>query len=140
MTGLTSGLEDYIEEIYVAYLCNKPLKAAKLARKLDISRASVSEALAKLKNKGLINYVGYEPINLTENGIIAAKKVYEKHNTLTQFFEQVLGIDKLEASENACKIEHIVSQKILDRMTEFTEFCQNNKELLEGYKKKRMEQ
>ena len=53
---LTSGLEDYLEEIYIAHLNDTPLKGAELARKLNISRASVSEALSKLvtvKNKVL---------------------------------------------------------------------------------------
>lgn len=49
--NLSSGLEDYVEAIYIAHLNNKPLKGAELARQLNISRASVSEALAKLVAK-----------------------------------------------------------------------------------------
>ena len=54
--NLSSGLEDYVEAIYIAHLNNKPLKGAELARQLNISRASVSEALAKLVAKNLIKY------------------------------------------------------------------------------------
>ena len=65
------------------------------------------------------------------------KKVYEKHHTLEQFFETVLGITKSEASENACKIEHIISQNVLNEMRSFTKFCQTNKEILDTYKKEK---
>ncbi len=133
--SLSSGLEDYIEAIYIAHLNNKPLKGAELARQLRISRASVSEALAKLVSKDLIKYNRYEAICLTQKGITEAKKVYEKHHILEQFLETVLGIEKLEANENACKIEHIISQNVLNQLKLFTTFCHKNKTFLEAYKK-----
>lgn len=138
--SLSSGLEDYLESIYIAHINNKPLKGAELARQLNISRASVSEALSRLVAKDLIKYSSYEAISITKEGIEEAKKVYAKHHTLEQFFEQVLGIEKTEASENACKIEHIISQTVLDEMTEFTKFCQNHKEILDEYKKEKLKQ
>ena len=76
--NLSSGLEDYIEAIYTSQLDDKQLKGAELARKLNISRASVSEALSKLVSKGLITYNRYEFISLTKAGEKEAKRVYEK--------------------------------------------------------------
>lgn len=134
---LSSGLEDYLEAIYIAYLNEKPLKGAELARQLNISRASVSEALSKLVAKNLINYSSYEAISITAKGIEEAKKVYAKHHTLEQFFESVLGIEKNEASENACKIEHIINQNILNEMSRFTKFCEENSEFLDKYYKEK---
>ena len=136
--NLSSGLEDYLEAIYISHINNEPLKGAELARKLNISRASVSEALSKLVAKGLIKYSSYEAIAITQSGIDEAMKVYTKHHTLEHFFEKVLGIEKAEASENACKIEHIVSQNILDEMQDFTKFCQKHTEILELYKKEKL--
>ncbi len=136
--NLSSGLEDYLEAIYISHINNEPLKGAELARKLNISRASVSEALSKLVAKGLIKYSSYEAIAITQSGIDEAMKVYTKHHTLEHFFEKVLGIEKAEASENACKIEHIVSQNILDEMQDFTQFCQKHTEILELYKKEKL--
>lgn len=133
--NLSSGLEDYLEAIYIAHLNETPLKGAELARKLNISRASVSEALSRLVAKELIKYNSYEAISLTKQGLDEAQKVYAKHHILKDFFEQVLGIPADEASENACKIEHIISENILDKMINFTNFCKKNKELLEIYKK-----
>lgn len=136
--NLSSGLEDYVEAIYVAYLNDKLLKGAELARQLNISRASVSEALSKLVAKNLIKYNSYEAISITKEGIEEAKKVYEKHHTLEQFFETVLGINKSEANENACKIEHIISQNVLSEMQKFTKFCQIHKEIIDTYKKENL--
>ncbi len=133
--NLTSGLEDYIESIYIAYLNSTPLKGAELARKMNISRASVSEALSKLSTKGLIKYNSYEAIVLTQQGIYEAKKVYNKHHILKKFFETVLDIPSSEAGENACKIEHIISEEILKEINKFTQYCERNTQILENYKK-----
>ena len=127
--NLSSGLEDYIEAIYLSNISKIPLKGAQLARKLNISRASVSEALAKLVAKGLIKYNSYEAIDLTEKGIVEAKKVYAKHHALKDFFETVLLIPSDEAGENACQIEHIVSETILKRMKKLTKLVKTQDEI-----------
>lgn len=131
--NLSSGLEDYIEAIYTSQLEDKHLKGAELARKLNISRASVSEALSKLVSKGLITYNRYEFISLTKSGEKEAKRVYEKHHILADFFENVLGVSSAQAGENACKIEHIVSGDILSRMEKFTKFFKTHKRILDLY-------
>ena len=128
--NLSPGLEDYLEAIYIAYLNNKPLRGAELARQMSISRASVSEALSKLVDKKLITYNSYEAISITAEGIKQASIVYKKHHIIEDFFEKVLGIEKSEASENACKIEHIISQNVLAKISEFTDFWQKNKNKL----------
>ena len=136
--NLSSGLEDYLELIYIAHINKKPLKGAELARQMNISRASVSEALSKLVSKNLIKYNSYEAITLTQNGFEEAKTVYQKHHTIKEFFEKVLGIEQAEAGENACKIEHIITQNILEEMTNFTNFCKKHSEILELYKKEKL--
>lgn len=131
--NLSSGLEDYIEAVFMAKLAGQQLKGAELARKLNISRASVSEALSKLVAKGLITYNRYEYISLTEEGESEAKLVYQKHHILADFFENVLGISSEEAGENACKIEHIVSGNVLSKMEKFTSFFKKHRKILEIY-------
>ncbi len=131
--NLSSGLEDYIETIYLSTLNNEALKAADLARKLNVSRASVSEALSKLVSKKLVKYCHHASINLTELGINEAKKVYAKHFILKNFFECVLGVPSDEASHNACKMEHIISDNVLNKMHNFTKFFSKHKKILEIY-------
>ena len=77
--------------------------------------------MARLVSKKLINYNSYEAISITKTGITEAKKVYNKHHILELFFEKVLEINKKEASENACKIEHIISENIINKISNFTE-------------------
>lgn len=136
-SNLTSGLEDYIETIYMSHLSDIPLKGAELARQLNISRASVSEALSKLAAMGLIKYNRYEAITLTSQGFYEAKKVYNKHHILKKFFETVLDIPSPQAGENACKIEHIISEQILNEISKFTKYCEQNTQILENYKKEK---
>lgn len=130
---LSSGLEDYIEAVYVAKLANQQLKGAELARKLNVSRASVSEALSKLVAKGLITYNRYEYIDLTARGEAEGIRVYSKHHILADFFENVLGVSSDEAGANACKIEHIVSENILSKMKKFSDFFKKHRKILEIY-------
>lgn len=133
--NLSSGLEDYLETIYIAHVNNKPLKGAELARQLNVSRASVSEALAKLVAKKLINYNSYENISITNDGLNEAKKVYQKHHILETFFHEVLGVEKSQAGENACKIEHIISQDLIYRIEKYNKYCENHNEIIENFKR-----
>lgn len=118
---LTSSLEDYIEIIYKLIEKNSSVKAIDISKALKVSRASVTEALKKLNDKGLINYGRYDAIRITEEGETAAREVIEKHQCLYNFFAKVLGATPEESEENACKIEHIVSEDILNRIANFTD-------------------
>ena len=131
---LTAGLEDYLEAIYVASNENKLVKGIDIAKMLNISRASVSEALSKLVTKELITYESYGTISFTPAGLSEAEKVYDTHNTLKLFFRKVLNISPEEAGENACKIEHIISDNILREIKDFTDYCNNHPEIIDKYR------
>lgn len=120
---LTTGLEDYLELIYKAILNNKNLKAIDIANEFNISRSSVSEALIRLADLDLIIYEGRKGIKITEKGIIEAEKILNKHNILLKFFNQVLKIDYQTANKNACKIEHVIDDCVLEKIKNFSEFC-----------------
>ena len=121
MDKLSASLEDYLEIICNYNESNLKLKAIDISKELSISRASVTEALKKLESKGFINYSRYETISLTETGKSIAKNIVSKHKMLQSFFEQVLGLPKDEASENACKIEHVIDDCIIDKIKNYTE-------------------
>lgn len=120
---LSSSLEDYLETIYSFIEENKSIRAIDIANTLNVSRASVTEALKKLASKNLINYGRYDVISMTEEGKKQAAGVIAKHRALHHFFESVLGLEPEEASENACRIEHVISENALERIIEFTR-CQ----------------
>ena len=135
--NLTAGLEDYLEAIYIVQSENKKVKSIDVARMLNISRASVSEALSKLVSKGFITYESYGAISFTQEGLNEAVNIYNKHNILKSFFQTVLDINPQEASENACKIEHIISQNVLAEIKNFTNYCNNNPEIIDKYKQRK---
>ena len=133
--NLSSGLEDYIEAIYIADINKTQLKGAELARNLNISRASVSEALSKLVSRGLIDYESYGNITLTETGRKEAVNVYHKHNVLKEFFEKILFVNSDEAEDIGCKIEHIISKNILEKIRQYTLYVERHPEITENFKK-----
>ena len=127
MEKLSESLEDYLEIIYNKIQEKNCVKAIDIARELEVSRASVTEALNRLKEKKLINYEKYGDIEITENGIKKAREIVQLHRELTKFFNN-LGIKGIEAEEVACKIEHIISKNVKTRISAFNKFCKNNPE------------
>ncbi len=122
--SLSASLEDYIEAIY--HIIDEKLvaRSKEIAAKLDVSRASVTEALRALAKKGLINYAPYEAITLTEKGKKAAEDVIFRHEALKRFFIEVLALDADISEEGACKIEHAAPPEIISRMIQFIDFMQ----------------
>ena len=116
MAEISSSLEDYIEAVYSIYTKDNKVKAIDVARRLNVSRASVTEALQKLEQFGLINYGHYGTISVTEEGVKKAKEVIKKHETLSEFFENILGVEHSLAEETACKIEHVNDNRILKKL------------------------
>lgn len=132
---LSASLEDYLELICNLLEDSESVKAVEIARRLNVSRASVSEALAKLAKKNLIYYEGHKGISITEEGLKKAKEVIEKHKTFSKFFENILGLEREEAMENACKIEHVISENLFEKIKSFQNFCEENPELIENFRK-----
>lgn len=125
MEKLSQSLEDYLEIIFNEIESKKTVKAIDISRKLNVSRASVTEALNKLNEKGFINYEKYGLILITEAGIEKAKQIVLKHKELTLFFEN-LGIESKEAESVACKFEHIITDNIKEKIILFNKYCKKN--------------
>jgi DtxR family Mn-dependent transcriptional regulator len=123
--NITASLEDYLEAIYEIIEENQGVKAVEVAKRLGVKRSSVTEALKNLAEKKLVNYGRYSVISLTPLGVTTAKKVIEKHKTLYDFFTKILGLESQEASINACKVEHVISENVLQRLIAFVEFNNN---------------
>ena len=119
---LSASLEDYIEAIYHIIEEKLVARSKEIAARLDVSRASVTEALRALSKKGLINYAPYEAITLTDKGRKVAEDVIFRHETLKRFFIEVLALDENIAEEGACRVEHAAPQEVINRMINFIEF------------------
>ena len=117
--------------------CKKRLR--KISNSLNVKKASVTGALNTLSAKKLINYEPYSKITLTKTGEDFARTIHEKHENLREFFENVLGLSKEEASDNACRMEHIVSEKFFTNFVKFSDFIRDyskqNPDFIRQYKK-----
>lgn len=116
---ISASLEDYLEAIYTNIQTDQQVKAITLSRQLCFSRASVTEALKKLAAKNQINYDRYGDITLTDEGFKTAQEILAKHNLLMTFFKNVLKLDEQEAEANACRVEHVISQKAYENLKKF---------------------
>lgn len=123
---ITSGLEDYLELIFNSIQEGKNIKAVDIANTFNISRPSVSEALIRLADMDLIIYEGRKGIAITKKGEEEAKKIIKKHSVLCNFFNEILNIDFETATKNACKIEHVVDDNVIEKIEKFTAFCKEN--------------
>ena len=124
---LSQSLEDYLEIIYNKIQENNSVRAIDISRALNVSRASVTDALNRLKEKGYINYERYGHVLITDIGIKKAKQIVSLHTDLTEFFVN-LGIENSEAEKSACKIEHIISPQIQQRVKDFNKYCKSHPE------------
>ncbi|MGW8161867.1 MAG: metal-dependent transcriptional regulator [Desulfobulbales bacterium] len=122
--SLSASLEDYIEAIAHIVAAKKVARGKDIAKRLQVSRASVTEALRALSKKGLVNYEPYEVITLTDKGREAAEDVIRRHGALKDFFIKVLSINDTIAEESACRIEHAAPPEVIDRLIGFVKFIE----------------
>ncbi len=122
---LSESLEDYLEAIYNEVKIKGEAKVTDISNILNVKKASVTGALISLKNKKLINYEPYSSITLTKLGEKLAAEIIERHIVMCEFLENILNLSKEEAVENSCKMEHIMSEKMFERMTKFSVFIQD---------------
>ncbi len=122
---LSASLEDYLETIYWIASDNGVARAKDIASRLKVKAGSVTGALQMLSKSGHINYAPYEVITLTDKGREVAQEVIRKHETLQEFFSEILGIPKEIAEDGACKMEHSVPDEIIDRLIMFSEYVRS---------------
>ena len=105
--------EMYLETLLILSGRKEGVHAVDAAEELGFSRASVSRALARLKNENCITVDGEGHIRFTPEGRALAERIYERHRVLEEAFI-LLGVDEKTASEDACKIEHDLSDASFD--------------------------
>jgi DtxR family Mn-dependent transcriptional regulator len=124
MTDLTSSMEDYLEAIWVINTQKRVPRVKDVAKNLGVKTSSVVNAIKILSEKQLVQQEPYGYIELTQKGILTAKEIYERHKTLYKFFHEILGVDPKVAEKDACKIEHHIHQKTLNRILQFIKFVE----------------
>ena len=111
--SMHESAEMYLETIYTLSLNSTCVRSIDVAEALNYSRPSVSRAVGLLKKDGYLLMDGEGFLTLTEEGRALAERIYERHTVLTAALE-ALGVDKETAAEDACKIEHDISDRTFD--------------------------
>ncbi|MFI3115698.1 MAG: metal-dependent transcriptional regulator [Clostridia bacterium] len=111
--------EDYLETILLLKREKGYVRSIDIATKLGYSKPSISRAMTILKKENFIvmDEKGY--ITLTDIGMEMAQKIYLRHETITQFLVKSLNLDEKIAEDDACKIEHVISEETLMKMQDY---------------------
>lgn len=112
---VTPSIEDYLENIYLLDE-GKGVRSTDIARMMQVSKPSVNRALGTLAEMKLIRKERYAPVYLTEEGRQKASGVLLRHTTVSDFLQHVLLLDPAVADEEACRIEHAVSDETVRRI------------------------
>lgn len=115
--------EDYLEKILQISQIKETVHAIDIAREMSFSKPSVSVAMNKLKEAEYININSKGEISLTESGLAIAEKTLEKHVILTRMLIY-LGVDEKTAKEDACKMEHDISDKTWEAIKKHAKFVE----------------
>ena len=110
--------EMYLETIYVLSKKGKPVRSIDVCEHMGFSKPSVSRAVGILKNGGYVvmDKDGY--LTLTEEGLAVAERTYQRHAMLTRFFVSI-GVSEETAEEDACKIEHVISEETMQAIKKY---------------------
>ena len=112
--------EMYLESIHILLQKKSAVRSVDISEYMGYSKPSVSRAVGLLKNGGyiLVDKDGY--ITLTEAGLAIANKIYQRHTLISNLLVQ-LGVDPEVAAEDACKIEHAISDESFEAIQKYIE-------------------
>ena len=104
------SIQDYLETILILNKAAANVRSIDIANEMSFSKPSVSVAMKNLRTNGLISVSEEGYITLTAEGLTIAESVYERHSLITKWLVY-LGVDPTIAKEDACKMEHIISDE-----------------------------
>ena len=114
---LLESAENYLETIYILKKERGEVRAIDIANHLGYSKPSISAAMKILRENGYITINKSKYITLTKEGLAVALKINERHHILVAFFKSI-GVSEETALEDACKIEHYISNETFDKLKE----------------------
>lgn len=122
MDKISMSHEDYLEAIVIlGGTTEQSVRSVDVAKQMDVSKASVNKAIGMLKEKGLAEQPYYGDITLTETGYNYGKAIFKRHRYLTAFLSKQLGIEQEVAEEEACRMEHAISDESFEKWVAYIE-------------------
>ena len=121
-TDVGKSAEDYLESMLVLKEKNGYIRSVDIATHLGVTKPSVSNAMKRLREEGYIEMNRSGFITVTEKGMEIADKIYTRHKKLTSYFIAI-GVDPEIAEEDACKIEHDISDQTFEALCRCIDTC-----------------
>ncbi len=115
--NIQESAEMYLETIHVLSQHLEHVRSIDICRKMNFSKPSISRAMKNLKAEDYIDISEEGYITLKEKGFAIANKIYERHKALTSFFID-LGVSPETAEDDACRIEHVISDETFEKIKE----------------------
>ena len=115
---IKESAENYLEAILVLKNKKGNVRSIDVAHELMVSKPCVSVAMKHFREEGYITTDADGGLSLTEKGLKVAERVYERHQIITEALMSI-GVDEITAKEDACKIEHIISEKSFQAIKNF---------------------
>ncbi|MBF0979978.1 MAG: metal-dependent transcriptional regulator [Clostridiales bacterium] len=110
--------EDYLETILILQNKNGQVRSVDIATHLGYSKPSISRAVGILKRSDYILVDEKGLITFTDKGKALAERIYDRHNNISKFLMDVLGVSEENAVKDACRIEHDLSEETYQKMRE----------------------
>ena len=123
--GVNESAENYLETILILSKILPVVRSVDIATELGFKKSSVSIAMKNLREKKHITVSESGYITLTESGREIAEMIYERHQLFTSWLVS-LGVDEKTASEDACKMEHVISKESFDAIKNHIPDCPKN--------------
>ena len=118
----TASMEDYLESIIMLREGKEAVRVSQMSKALGVKMPSVTGALKKLSDEGLVEHQRYGRVQLTPEGEKVARDVFRRHEALRRFLEDILSVDAETAADDACKMEHVISPLTQKRLAKFIDF------------------
>lgn len=115
-SGLTRSTEDYLKAIYSLGIAGEAVQTSAIAEVLGVAPASVSGMLKRLSEQDLLEHAPYRGVQLTPRGRSAALRMVRRHRILETYLTERLGYDWDSVHDEAERLEHAVSDELIDRM------------------------
>ena len=119
MDALSESAEMMIKNINELASNGKRVRTSDLSSKTELKPASVTEMIQRLGEIGLVDYEPYHGVHLTKQGQHVADVIDHRFNILQRFLTEMLGVEKEEAAEVACRMEHILTRDVENRLSDF---------------------
>jgi Mn-dependent DtxR family transcriptional regulator len=128
----SQSAEDYLERIFELIQEKGVARVADIATSLKVRQASVTDMVQKLARQGYLKYERYQDVEMTNKGRDVARKIQNRHKTLSRFFSQ-LGLDAATQREDIEGIEHHLSQTTVNVLSDLVLFFEKHPQTLKSF-------